>query len=165
MKSPKIRNSMGYICVKITFLSAKILYTEDLSNNSFNFSCENLPNFYFWNHKLFFTTQLVYIFFAQTLHTVDKNIPKKCNFFQIVDCSLLRLKFIKYIMSFFKQKVSFSLNFGWLFSVMRDNSSVLLLLKLYVIWTKGPHRNAKFQTFDCSRKISPNLYFDRLLKV
>ena len=23
----------------------------------------------------------------------------------------------------------------------------------------------KFQTFDCSRKISPNLYFDKLLKV
>ena len=30
-------------------------------------------------------------------------------------------------MSFFKQKVSFSLNFGWLFSVMRDNSSILFL--------------------------------------
>ena len=107
-------------------------------------------------------TQLVYIILAQTLHTFDKNIPKKCKF---SDCSLIKLKFIKYLLSCFKQKVSFSLNFGWLFSVMRDNSSVLLLLKLYVIWTKGPHRNAKFQTFDCSRKISPNLYFDRLLKV
>ena len=32
-----------------------------------------------------------------------------------------------------------------------------------MIWTKGTHQNAKFQTFDCSRKISPNLYFDRLL--
>ena len=128
MKSPKIWNSLVYICLKITFLSAKTLYTEDLSNNSFNFSCGNLPNFlcHFWNHKLFFTTQLIYIFFAQMLHTVDKNIPKKCNFFQIVDCSLLKLKFINYIMSFFKQKVSFSLNFGWLFSPMRDNSFVLV---------------------------------------
>ena len=34
-----------------------------------------------------------------------------------------------------------------------------------MIWTKGAHQSAKFQTFDCSRKISPNLYFDRLLKV
>ena len=34
-----------------------------------------------------------------------------------------------------------------------------------MIWTKGAHQTAKFQTFDCSRKISPNLYFDRLLKV
>ena len=34
-----------------------------------------------------------------------------------------------------------------------------------MIWTKGAHQSAKFQTFDCSRKISPNLYFDGLLKV
>ena len=34
-----------------------------------------------------------------------------------------------------------------------------------MIWTKGAHQSAKLQTFDCSRKISPNLYFDRLLKV
>ena len=33
------------------------------------------------------------------------------------------------------------------------------------IWffTKGAHHSAKFQTFDCSGEISPNLYFDRLL--
>ena len=31
----------------------------------------------------------------------------------------------------------------------------------------GAHKSAKFQTFDCSREISPNLYLDRplLLKV
>ena len=34
-----------------------------------------------------------------------------------------------------------------------------------MIWTKGAHRSAKFQTFDCSHKIPPNLYFDRLPKV
>ena len=34
-----------------------------------------------------------------------------------------------------------------------------------MIWTKGAHQSAKLQTFDCSRKISPNLYFDRLLKI
>ena len=32
-----------------------------------------------------------------------------------------------------------------------------------MIWTKGAHQSAKFQTFDCSGEISPNLYFDRLL--
>ena len=32
-----------------------------------------------------------------------------------------------------------------------------------MIWTKGAQQSAKFQTFDCLRKISPNLYFDRLL--
>ena len=30
-------------------------------------------------------------------------------------------------------------------------------------WTKGAHQSAKLQTFDCSREISPDLYFDRLL--
>ena len=41
------------------------------------------------------------------------------------------------------------------------------LAELYMMWTKGAHQRAKLQTFDCSRKISPNLYFDRplLLKV
>ena len=37
------------------------------------------------------------------------------------------------------------------------------LAKLHMIWTKGAHQSAKFQTFDCSCKISPNLYFHRLL--
>ena len=32
-----------------------------------------------------------------------------------------------------------------------------------MIWTKGGHQRAKFQTFDCSCEVSPNLYFDRLL--
>ena len=32
-----------------------------------------------------------------------------------------------------------------------------------MIWTKLNHRSTKFQTFDCSREISPNLFFDRLL--
>ena len=34
-----------------------------------------------------------------------------------------------------------------------------------MIWTKGAHQSAKFQTFECSRNISPNLYFDRLLSI
>ena len=31
-----------------------------------------------------------------------------------------------------------------------------------MIWTKGARQSAKFQTLDCSHKISPNFYFDRL---
>ena len=44
-----------------------------------------------------------------------------------------------------------------------DNSSVLFWLNLYVIWAKADHQSAKFQNFNCSCKILPNLYFDRLL--
>ena len=32
-----------------------------------------------------------------------------------------------------------------------------------MIFTKGAHQNAKFQTFNCSDKISINLYFDKIL--
>ena len=32
-----------------------------------------------------------------------------------------------------------------------------------MIFTKGAHHSAKFQTFDRPCEISPNLYFDRLL--
>ena len=66
-------------------------------------------------------------------------------------------------MSYLELHVSFSLNFALLFNVMRDKSFVLSSLKLYLIFTKEAHQNAKFQSFDCSVEISPNLYFDRLL--
>ena len=66
-------------------------------------------------------------------------------------------------MSCLKPQVSYYLNFSSLLSVMRDNSSVLFQLKLYMIWTKGTQQSAKFQTFNCLCKVSPNLYFDRLL--
>ena len=66
-------------------------------------------------------------------------------------------------MSYLKPQVSFSLKFVSLFNIMGDKSSLLLQLKLYIIFTKGAHHNAKFQTSDCSDEISPNLYFDRLL--
>ena len=32
-----------------------------------------------------------------------------------------------------------------------------------MIWAKGNDQSAKFNSFDCSRKISPNLYFDKFL--
>ena len=111
--------------------------------------CGNSPNSlcHFWNHKL---------------DTFDKNIPSKG---KGSDFSLLEWKLIKFVMSFFTQKVSFSLNFGSLFSFLKDKSSVLFLLKLYMIWIKGTYQSAKFQTFNCSCKISPNLYLDRLLNL
>ena len=57
-------------------------YTEDLSNITFNYFCENSPNYscHFRNPKSFFTTQLFCIFLAQTLHTFYKSSPSKCKF-------------------------------------------------------------------------------------
>ena len=81
----------------------KTLYTEDLFNITFNYLCENSPNYlcHFWNHKSFFTTQLLYIFLAQTLHTFYRSSSLKWKFSYF---PLLRLKFtkFKFTMSFFK---------------------------------------------------------------
>ena len=49
---------------------------------------------------------------------------------------------IPYVMFETTSQVFFK--FVSLFSVMRDNSSVLFQLKLYMIWTKGAHQSAKF---------------------
>ena len=117
LKSKGLKLSKKYIP------SAKTLYTEDLSNITFKY-CENSPNSFchFLNRKSFFMTQLTSISLAQTLHIFDRNIPSKCKF---SDFPLLKLKFTKLFMSFFKQKVSFSSMSGSLLSVMRDNSSAL----------------------------------------
>ena len=117
---PKRCKFDGLLFSKKYIPSAKTLYTRDLSNITFNYLCENSPNSlcYFWNHKTFFLC----IFLAQTLHTFDKSSSPKCKF---PDFSLLALNLTKFLMSFFKQKVSFTPKFGSFFSVMRDNSSVL----------------------------------------
>ena len=66
-------------------------------------------------------------------------------------------------MSYLKPEVSFSLNFTSLFSAIRDNSSLIIYLKIYMIWAKEVLQSAKLQTFDCSREILPKFYFDRVL--
>ena len=69
---------------------------------------------------------------------------------------LLALKFTKFIMSFFKQKVSFSSNLD-LFSVSCQwNSSVLFYLTLYMLLTKVVHQNVNFQICYCSHQNSSN---------
>ena len=124
-------------------------YTEDLPKITFSYLCENSPNYSFHsrNPKSFFTTQLLCMFLAQTLHIFQKSTTSKWKF---SDFSLLRLKFTKFLMLFFKWKVSFSSKFGSFFSVMRDNSSVLFRLKLYMLLTKLAHQNVNFQTCHCS---------------
>ena len=99
VERPKSWNSMGYICLKPTFLQLKHVHKIFLT--TFNYLCENSPNSLcrFWNQKSFFTTLLIYIILAQTLHIFHKNIPYK---FKFSGFSLLNLKFIKFLVSFFK---------------------------------------------------------------
>ena len=57
VESPKSWNLMGF-CPKNTFLQLKDYIREDLSNITFNYLCENSPNYlcHFWNHKSFFSS-------------------------------------------------------------------------------------------------------------
>ena len=104
------------------FLSKKYIpsgktYTNDLSNITFNYLCDNSPNFFchFWNHKSLFTTQLFCIFLAQTLHT------NKVHIFRI---STARVKIHQIPYFIFQTKNQFFSKFESLFSVLRDNSAL-----------------------------------------
>ena len=68
------------------------------------------------------------------------------------DLPLLALKFSKFLRSFLERRVRFPSNFAWFFSVMRHKSSVLFQINLYMFSTKGTHRSAYFQAFDCSHE-------------
>ena len=90
---------------------AKTLYTEDLSNITFNYLCENSPNYLrqIWSHKSYFTMQLVCIFLAQILlHTFYKS-----------SLSTAQIKVHQIPHFIFQIKSLF------FFKVLRDNSSVL----------------------------------------
>ena len=117
VESPKSSNSMGYICPKNAFLQLKP-YIQRIYLTLLSTTCVKIHQ---TPYIIFYDTTCLYIV-AQTLHTFDKNIPSK---FKFSDFPLPELKFIKFLMSFFKQKVSPSSKCGSLFSVMRDNSSAL----------------------------------------
>ena len=75
-------------------------------------------------------------YLAETLYAIGKSSTSKCKF---SDLPLLALKFTKFVMSFLKPWASLASNFASLSSVMRDNSTVLFHLKLYMLSTKGTH--------------------------
>ena len=93
-KSKKLKFD-GIFLSKKYIPSAKTLYTEELST-LLSTNCSSNSFCHLWNHKSFFTTQLLCIFLAQTLDTFDKSSPSKCKF---SDFPLLVLKFTKFRMS------------------------------------------------------------------
>ena len=150
----------GLLLSKKYIPSSKTFYTESLSNTTFNYLCENIPNSscHFPDKKSVFLQSLdhssvsleiilLYFFTSST---------SKCKF---SDLPLLVVTLTKLIVSFLKPRVSFSLNFASLFSITRHNSSALFHLKLYMIWTRGAHQSTSFQTFDCSHQTQKNSLF------
>ena len=75
---------------------------------------------------------------------------------QIFRLSTAHMKINKFLMSFFKPRVSFPLNFASPFGAITDNSSEIFYLKHYMLWTKRARHYTVFQTFKCSNESSPN---------
>ena len=98
-------------------------------------------------------------FFSSNLIYWEQKVPIRVKFSDL--SGWVKIHQIPHVK--FETTTSFSLNFESLFSVMRGNSSVVFLMRLHMIWTKGVHQSAKFQTFGCSCEISQNLYFRLLL--
>ena len=71
------------------YISSSKTYTDDSSNITFNDLRENSSNSLcnFWNHKPFFTTQLLCILLAQRLHTFYKSSPYQSVNLQTFHCS------------------------------------------------------------------------------
>ena len=112
-KVKKNWNLMGFI-QKNSFLQLKHVHW-----------CVDSPNYlcHFWNHTSFYTTQLC-IFLAQTLHTFYKSSPLEWEF---SDFPLLGLKVHQIPHVIFQIKIQFFSKVLIFFSVMRDNSFILLI--------------------------------------
>ena len=98
-------------------------------------------------------TSLFCTFSSKSLCALDKWRPVKCKF---SDFRLLVLKLTEFLVSFFKPRVSFLLNFASPFSVMTHNSSEIFQPKRYNLWTKRVDQCTVFQSFECSNESSPN---------
>ena len=100
-KSKKLKFD-GLLLSKKYIPSAKTLYTEDLSNITFNYLCENSPSDFLRKYPI--KAQIFKFFTARVkVHQIPHGI--------------------------FKQKVSFSSKFGSFFSIMTDISSVIFRRK------------------------------------
>ena len=67
------------------------------------------------------------------------------------------------ILSFLKQQIGFSSNFVSLFSIVRQNSSVLFSLKFFVLSTKRAYQSTNLVKFHLSSQKPEILHFDGLL--
>ena len=75
---------------------------------------------------------------------------------QFWDFRVLWWRFAKFLMSYSKPQVTFSPNFGSLFSVTKDNSSILFRSSVMYFAQKEPIKVQIFETFECLGQNSPN---------
>ena len=75
---------------------------------------------------------------------------------QFWDFRVLWWRFAKFLMSYSKPQVTFSPNFGSLFSVTKDNSSILFRSSVMYFAQKELIKVQIFETFECLGQNSPN---------
>ena len=137
---------MGYIYLKTTFLHLKHylqIYLTLLSTTCVKI--HQIPYVIFETISHFSRHNSSILFQLKHYILLTKISHQSANF-QIFHCLSSELKFIKFLMSL--QKMSFD-SVGSLFSVMRDNSSALFQLKLYMLVTKVVHKSANSQSCHC----------------
>ena len=127
--------------------SAKNLNTEDLFKITFNYfvKIHQISDVIFEIISHFHDATSVYFFSSNITYFLQKQ-PIKVQVFKFSTA----LKFTNFLISFFKQKVSFSSKFVSLFSGTRDNFSALFQLKLYMLLIKVANQSANLQTCHCS---------------
>ena len=157
---------MSWHIIPLKFSSWNITLWTKKAHQSTNFQIfqcfnESSPNSsrQFWNHKAKVYSNFASLFSVMPpLYFFISNLGQKEPIeVKFSDFWVVGWKFTKFLMSCLKLQVSFSLNFSSLFSVMK-NSSVLFLLKLYMIWTKRAHQSAKFQTFQFPLQYSVHIF-------
>ena len=109
---------------------------------------ENALNLCIFSHALVPHSKLQAKFCLKSVSPKTKSVekamtwsPLKCTFLYF---RLLARKLAKFLMSFFKLRVSFPLNFASPYSVMTHNSSNIFYLKYYMLWTKRAHWSEMF---------------------
>ena len=119
---------------------------------TFECSNESSPgsSYHFWNHKVYSNFVSLFIVMkdnssvfcsSNLVHFEPKEHLKK----KVSDFWVIGWNFTKFLMLYLKPQVNFSLIFGSLFSVMRDNSSVLFYLTRYMIWKEEPIKVQNFR--------------------
>ena len=81
------------------------------------------------------------LFIAETLSVIGKRSLIKCKFSRF---RLLAWKLTKFLMSFFKSRVSFHLNFASTFTVMTRNSSDIFKLKRVICFGQRETNKVKY---------------------
>ena len=93
--------------------------------------------------------KLVCAFSSKTLYAMDKTRPSKCKF---PDLQLFAWNLIKFLVSFFKLRVSFPLSFASPLSAMTYKSYEIFSLKHYML---GQKQLSKVQFFSPLMKVQP----------